>query len=616
MTDLDLTFNSPNGFVLTNFFNPPSDTNLCKVIALQPDGKIVMAGNSQNLLLDVFVALCRYNTDGTLDSSFGVNGLVTTLIPPLSSSPSLNTCSLAIQQDGKIVVCGTRENSTGFQEMFITRFTSNGALDTATFASPNGYIFITPSMFNTAYFPGTVFDNCYATSVKIDTTTNPNKIIIGGHVSNVVNGLSFLSLVKLDLSGALDNTFGINGSGLFAINFSGIDDEYGLCLAVTSSGEYLLGGAEETTTISKMVVAKFNSSGSPNTLFGSNGISVIPTSSSFEEASEASEASSIAIQQDGNIVLGGTAILNSNVSCYTVARLFANNGNLDNSFGNGGQVITNFSLSNYNLAGNSIGIQSDGKIIMGGTYEYMITNPTSNGFSLARYDTNGLLDSSFGINGNGLILEDLIPGGFNDVNGYSLAIQSDGKIILGGESGDYSNKEDDAVKSFILARYLPSQVLPQSLLETIIPLLESTPSQVYTPSQVMPQSTPPFETPQSTPLFETIIPLLESTPPEPTTTCINTCNNQSNKCTYSDYSTFLNSKTTCRPVNQKTYKSYSSGGFKGSKGSPNSYLNSIPLKFCANYAEKTETSPYLRYSDLSKCCKFVCKSFTSTTPSS
>ena len=103
---------------------------------------------------------------------------------------------------------------------------------------------------------------------------------------------------------------------------------------------------------------------------------------------------------------------------------------------------------------------------------------------------------------------------------------------------------------------------------------------------------------------------------EPTTVCINTCNNQNNKCTYSDYSTFLNSKTTCRPVNQKTYKSYSSGGFKGSKGSPNSYLNSIPSKFCANYADTTETSPYLRYSDLSNCCKFVCKSFTSTTPSS
>lgn len=105
-------------------------------------------------------------------------------------------------------------------------------------------------------------------------------------------------------------------------------------------------------------------------------------------------------------------------------------------------------------------------------------------------------------------------------------------------------------------------------------------------------------------------------PEPPTTTCIDTCNNQNNKCTYSDYSTFLNSKTTCRPVNQKTYKSYSSGGFKGSKGRPNSYLNSISSKFCANYTDTTETSPYPRYSDLSKCCKFVCKSFTSTTPSS
>uniref|UniRef100_A0A6C0EZV5 Uncharacterized protein n=1 Tax=viral metagenome TaxID=1070528 RepID=A0A6C0EZV5_9ZZZZ len=104
--------------------------------------------------------------------------------------------------------------------------------------------------------------------------------------------------------------------------------------------------------------------------------------------------------------------------------------------------------------------------------------------------------------------------------------------------------------------------------------------------------------------------------PEPTTTCINTCNDQNNKCTYSDYLTFLNSKTTCRPVNQKTYKSYSSGGFKGSKGSPNSYLNSIPSKFCTNYANTTETTPYLRYSDLSKCCKFVCKNIISNTNTS
>jgi hypothetical protein len=104
--------------------------------------------------------------------------------------------------------------------------------------------------------------------------------------------------------------------------------------------------------------------------------------------------------------------------------------------------------------------------------------------------------------------------------------------------------------------------------------------------------------------------------PESSTTCINTCNDRNNKCTYSDYSTFLNSKTTCRPVNQKTYKSYSSGGFKGSKKSPNSYYNSIPAQFCANYADTTETSPYLRYSDFSKCCKFVCKNIISNTSSS
>lgn len=565
MSDLDTTFNTPQGYVVTDFFIPPSDASVCRAIALQTDGNIVMAGESHNpATLDVLVALCRYKPDGTLDNTFGINGKVTELIPSLlSSSPSLNTYSLAIQQDGKIVVCGERQNSAGFQEMFVTRFTPSGALDTA-FASPNGYIFITPAMFTAAY-PGTTFDNAYATSVKIDTTTTPNKIIVGGHVRKVVaSGLSFLSLVKLDLSGALDNTFGING--LLAKNFSGLD-EYGLCLAVTSSGDYLLGGYQNSLLASSsfMTVAKFDSSGSPDNSFGSSGISVIsnfaPSSSSYDSAA------SIAIQQDGKIVLGGTAYFNS-ISCYIVARLLAN-GNLDTAnFGTGGKVITNIyfqpSSLNYNLTGNSIGIQSDGKIILGGYYEDMTPNPTTYSFSLARYETNGSLDLSFGINGTGLILEDLPV---VQEKGYSLAIQTDGKILLGGEVGDFS--DDPNKRSFILARYLPSQ-----------------------------EPSPP------------------TPPPEPTTVCINTCNDRNNKCTYSDYSTFLNSKTTCRPVNQKTYKSYSSGGFKGSKGSPNSYLNSISSKFCANYADTTETSPYLRYSDLSNCCKFVCKSFTSTIPSS
>jgi uncharacterized delta-60 repeat protein len=311
MSDLDTTFNSPQGFVVTDFFNPPE--SVCRAIALQTDGKIVMAGESTDpVTSNIFLALCRYNSNGTIDNnSFGTNGLVTTLIPPLANSSSLNTYGVAIQQDGKIVVCGERQNSAGFQEMFVTRFTPSGALDTTTFASPNGYIFITPAMFTAAY--GTTFDNSYATSVKIDTTTNPNKIIIGGYVRRVTGSLSFLSLVRLDSSGALDATFGVNGlvAKNFSIPFFNFN-ESGLCLSVTSSGDYLLGGSENNS----MLVAKFLHTGLPDTNFGFNGKTVISNfaPSSFDDAS------SIAIQQDGNIVLGGTSYFSS-ISCYILARV-------------------------------------------------------------------------------------------------------------------------------------------------------------------------------------------------------------------------------------------------------------------------------------------------------
>jgi uncharacterized delta-60 repeat protein len=552
MSDLDTTFNS-TGFAITNFFNNV-DENWCRGIALQPDGKIVMAGDSVDTTGNKVIALCRYDSTGTLDATFGTNanGKVTQLIiPPSSSSSSIVVYSLALQLDGKIVVCGEDLDANNFTQMVVARFTSSGVLDTNNFASPDGYKYVTPTMFNAAYTPLN-FDNAYARHVAIDTATNPNTIVIGGHV-RATNNILYFSLVKINLLGAMNSSFGING--LLAKNFSnGQLNELGNYVKI-HNGKYLLGGYQN----SLMAVAKFDTNGNVDNAFGTSGISVIPNFA----PSSLDDVSSIAIQQDGKVVLGGTSYING-IACYALARVSDTTGSIDTTYGvNGnGKVLTN--LSPTELTGLTIGIQTDDKIVMGGYFYEPSSIGQPGSFSLARYDINGSLDVTFGMNNNGLILEDIIPG--MREQGYSLAIQNDGKILLGGVMGTF---DDNIDKYFILARYLSSQ-----------------------------EPSPP-------------------TPPaEPTTVCINTCNDRNNKCTYSDYSTFLNSKTTCRPVNQKTYKSYSSGGFKGSKGSPNSYLNSISSKFCANYADTTETSPYLRYSDLSNCCKFVCKSFTSTIPSS
>ena len=475
MTDLDTTtFNTPNGYVTNGFNFIPPNQSYSRAIALQTDGKIVMAGDTKedfNLPfpggVNSYVAVCRYNTNGTLDNSFGTSGLATFLIqtttPPVG--PSITTNSLAIQSNGSIVVCGYILDNTGtFFQMFVVRFDLNGILDT-TFAGV-GYIFITPTMFTTAY-PLNGFTECYAESVQIDTSVSPNKIVIGGYARGALPAPKFFfTLVKLDLNGGLDLTFG-SGSGLVAQNFTGLD-EYGFSLAI-GSGNYFLAGRQEGITPPtpnyRFIVAKFDTAGNPVGSFGSSGVTVIPAFLSLT----VQEARSMLVQPNGNIVLAGTSFTTptppaSPVQSYALARLDGNTGALDTSFGTGGTVIT--SVINLDLNGYSVAIQTDGKIVLGGRYFNTATSLNAS-FSLARYNVNGSLDLTFGINSNGLILEDIVPGtivpGSMQEIGYSVAIQTDGKILVGGSIGEMSDISGET--EFILARYFgfppyPPPVVP------------------------------------------------------------------------------------------------------------------------------------------------------------
>jgi len=463
MTDLDTTFNSPFGFVTNGFnFIPPNQSN-SRGIALQTDGKIVMAGDTLEYpsptSVNSYVAVCRYNTNGTLDNSFGTGGLATFLIqtttPP--AGPSIVTNSLSIQPtDGSIVVCGyIVDNTQTFYQAFVVRFTSGGILDTS-FAGV-GYIFITPAMFDSAYPSNAPFSDCYAESIQIDTGVSPNKIVIGGYARGFIplNPIIkfFFTLVRLDLSGGLDLTF--NTTGLVANNFTGLD-EIGYSLAI-GSGKYFLAGRQGiNTSVSRFIVCKFDNVGVPVLGFGPGGVTVIPAFL----PSTAQEAKSMLVQPDGKIVLAGTSFTTpsfpaSPVTSYALARLDGNTGALDISFGTGGTVITDLTAINLDLTGNSVAIQSDGKIVLGGRY-FNTTSSLNASFSLARYNVNGSLDLTFGINSNGLILEDIVPGtivpGSMQEIGYSVAIQTDGKILVGGSMGEFSDLSDDI--EFILARYL------------------------------------------------------------------------------------------------------------------------------------------------------------------
>ena len=351
--------------------------------AIQSDGKIIVAGTS-----DQKYALIRYNTNGSLDATFGIGGIVATEI-----WYSIN--SIAIQSDGKILAAG--QGSQG-----LIRFNSNGSLD-ATFG--NG---------GTAIISGDAVANAV-------TIQNDGKIIVACESQ----GGTYISLLRFTANGTLDSSFGFNGIA----TKSGLG---GRALAIQSDGKIAVAGFTKNSSPYgyDFALVRYNTNGSLDSTFGTGGI--VSTAIGDFAIAEA-----IAIQSDGKILLAGWTIADGG---FVLAR-YNTNGSLDNTFGNNGIVNTN--ISDVEKV-NSLVIQSDGKIIAGG---YSISGSDfALNLSVVRYKTNGSLDSTFG--NAGIVAT---PVGNHNTDLYyikcALALQSDGKIIAAGVSA-FNNNYD-----FALVRY-------------------------------------------------------------------------------------------------------------------------------------------------------------------
>lgn len=455
------TFNSPIGFIKQDFnvspFNYSSEICYGQAIALQPDGKIVMTGKVLNNdpINPLFeIGLVRYLPNGTLDTSFGSNGLTSALLNDLLNVPcSVDVNGITLQSDGKIVVCGNLFNSSNFYDLYVARFLSNGNLDPS-FGGGLGYVVTTSGSFSPS-----IFDNCYANSIQIDNISGIDKIVICGNIRVSSTGNYRLCMARYNIiNGNLDPSFGTGG--LVQENFgTPLIDKFGSSLAVSNSGEYFISGFQQTNVSppnNKFIIAKFTNLGSVVGSFGTSGLAIIPNF--FPGSSDG--ASSVLIQQDGQVVAAGTSIQQPNgEECFALCRVSPINGSLDNLFGSGGKVVTNLSsqaIPIY-LNGYSIKQQIDGKLILGGYFKYPTTINQEQSFALARYNANGSLDTSFGINGNGLILEDLTIGTIKE-QGYSLIIQPNGQILLAGIMGEFSDISDK--KYFVLARYFYTPVPP------------------------------------------------------------------------------------------------------------------------------------------------------------
>ncbi|MFN6130640.1 MAG: beta strand repeat-containing protein, partial [Planctomycetota bacterium] len=384
------TFLSGDGIVTTEI-GPSIDS--ARSVTVQPDGKILVGGSSHNGSNHDF-ALVRYNADGSLDTSFGTGGKVTTAIGTGSDIGG----SVTIQPDGKIVVGGTaRIGST--DDFALVRYNADGTLDTS---------FGTGGMVTTAI--GTSTDFGYSVTIQPD-----GKIVVAGYAR--IGSTDDFALVRYNANGTLDTSFGTGGKVTTAI---GTSVDWGRSVTIQPDGKIVVGGYATIGGTADFALMRYNANGSLDTSFGTGGKVTTAIGTSTDRGD------SVTVQPDGKVLVGGYAFI-AGTQDFALVRYNAD-GSLDATFGTGGKVTTDIGTSDDQ--GYSVTIQPDGKIVVAGT--------TTEEFALARYNADGTFDTTFGSGG---IVTTRV--GWNTSIAYSVTLQSDGKIVVSGTT----------TEEFALARY-------------------------------------------------------------------------------------------------------------------------------------------------------------------
>jgi uncharacterized delta-60 repeat protein len=357
--------------------------------AVDSSGKIIIAGwmykfpGTQNLS-----TMVRYNADGSTDSTFGTAGVVPIDIP--GSYDEVH--DVAIQEDGKIVIVGAVGNP-GDPGFMVTRYDNLGDLDTA---------------FNGSGYNVTLEEGSYSNAVLLQ---HDGKIISGGTQFE-----QDFAIIRYNSDGTLDSSFGQAGIVITDIPYGDYQIED---MALQTDGKIIAGGTMFYDGSDPVIaIARYLSSGLLDSTFSEDGIVVI----SADTAALICHA--IAIQQDGKIILAGR--YNTQNQDLLLMR-YLPDGTPDSAFGNGGMLIQDLAL--YETFRDVL-IQPDGKILCGGDID--TGSPNAADFALFQYNSDGQLDSTFGV--NGVAAADFFASGPD--YGYQILAQPGGKLVLAGSVHD------------------------------------------------------------------------------------------------------------------------------------------------------------------------------------
>jgi uncharacterized delta-60 repeat protein len=320
--------------------------------ALQPDGKIVVVG-SANTSNSIAFGLVRYNSNGTLDNSFGSSGKVIASFGLYYDRAT----SLAIQPDGKILVAGSSADSYYTGAFALARFKINGTPDSS--FGQNGKIITHLGPFVT-YIGGQYFGRYAEESANAVVLQPDGKIILGG-TSYTTDGCwdyyggiycnPAFAMVRYHSNGIIDSSFGANGKVTDSITLLQMSS-----MALQNDGKILvLGDGNPNSFITK----RYNSNGSIDNNYGVGGTS----NTKIAGLNTYHGPRSIAIRPDGKIIIGGV-LSGNNVSQFAILRN-TSNGLPDSSFNGNGTLFFKLRQPESLEEITSVALQGN-KIIAGG----------------------------------------------------------------------------------------------------------------------------------------------------------------------------------------------------------------------------------------------------------